>query len=270
MGASLASLDYGSTYFLVRGHGAEELYCIGRAGRLRLQTKGDHRIELSNLRGYSNVIVIDIRSSAGTIKLDFVPDDTVDYLARIPGPIYDLLLRKDGSIQFFNTEIARQSIEKVVFADVPSNRRMAVSVIYSEGGVTTSREVICDGQDRIAALWLRECLRVLKIGRIESPRLLGAFNDKHFAFADGSILFHYAMPLAGTGGAAYEDQFIAGALIESIELNEGAWWNLYTKSLRVSFKSNGSKSEGFMLSGAGLDDMRLFVATAQNSLQSRR
>jgi hypothetical protein len=225
-------------YFLVRHKRAETCYCIGRKGRIRLLTQGKHEIQISTHYDYSNVIILDLQSFDGTIDLEFIPDDTTDELARVHGGYVDLVLRKNGTLIFdaiLDTEVPRGDISKVVFADLPKDKRMVVSVDFSSGGKRQWMDIESEeDHGRIEALWLNACLEMNKITSTYNTVLCNAYGKDLNVFVDGSILFRHGVHL-GEGMFVSSEQYVPKEFIKELQLDGGAWYNYYTQTLKIGY-----------------------------------
>jgi hypothetical protein len=270
--ASAPHIEPANTYFDVRMNGGEKIYWIGKRGKLRLQTEGEHDIELSNYSDYANVIVVDVKSKRGSVKLEFVPDDTTDDLARIHYGTTDLALYKQGALVIdavLDTVIPKSMINKVLFADMSGDDRMVVSVDYTSGGKRYSEFWICDGTQRVEALWMRECLRRLNIAKTKDIGVTDKFTDRFFVFDDGSILFTHFIR-TGEFGYATPLEFIASDFLGGLAFDDGNLLNLYSPGLKVTYAHpRTARSWNYSLTGKDTpSDIKRLIATS-NRLRAR-
>lgn len=213
-GTRALTVEATNTYVIIKYDGIEKLYCIGRRGKLRLHAEGVHDIELSNLQGYVNVIVIGICTKTGSVGFDFVPDESNSDIARVRNGTVDLVLRKNGQLVFdgiTGDEIhSRSEVKKTVFADIPENTRMIVSIVTFGNGTPRSSEMICDDQQRVEALWLRECMYMLQYCEIDDLTGVNAYNNNNVVmFEDRSIVFRHI--LAATEFQVHKKDVFMGA-----------------------------------------------------------
>jgi hypothetical protein len=128
--------------------------------------------------------------------------------------------------------------------------------------------MICDGQARIEAMWLRECLQALRICRVEDLDPAGSFDGGHLvAFQDGSVLFRHYVRVTESYLQAV-DEFYTKDFISNITSYEGSL--LFNKSLTITFAhpTPGSKKT-FELNWVALNDLRQFMAAARRGLGLR-
>ena len=203
-GVSAVSKD-NNTYIVFRAPNKESVYCIGTHGKLRLRPEGKPTIVIEHDREHANTIIVDIDASHGTVKAEFIPDNSSEFLAEMPETrvLTSFYLAKNGDV--FNgpsncktsdrrhIQIRQADIYDVIFCDFDGKSQFGIG----EGLLA----VTCKGKDAktttvfsgvpkdsmMAARWM--CYSQKQILKKQSKiiKRVHSYNDVMHVFDDGSF-----------------------------------------------------------------------------------
>ena len=116
---------------------------VGTHGKLRLRPEGKPTIVIEHDREHANTIIVDIDASHGTVKAEFIPDNSSEFLAEMPETrvLTSFYLAKNGDV--FNgpsncktsdrrhIQIRQADIYDVIFCDFDGKSQFGLEKAYS-------------------------------------------------------------------------------------------------------------------------------------------